>query len=73
MVGVKTHAPIPGASVTVNAPFRGGHVTRSHGREMPWVQLEMSRAHVLDVDEKRRRTLAALTDWCALGLPANRA
>ncbi|PRO66377.1 N-formylglutamate amidohydrolase [Alkalicoccus urumqiensis] len=31
--------------VTVNDPFRGGYITRSHGRrtEKPWIQLEINR------------------------------
>lgn len=51
-----------GPRVTVNAPFRGGFITRSHAAEMPWVQLELSRAPFAADSEKRRRVLRALRD-----------
>ena len=36
----------PGPAVTINDPFRGGHITRHHARRgpLPWIQLEISRA-----------------------------
>ncbi len=49
--------------VTINPPFRGGYITRSHAEEMPWVQLEVSRAPFGTNGEKRRRVLAAIADW----------
>jgi N-formylglutamate deformylase len=49
-----------GPRVTINEPFRGGHITRSHAAEMPWVQLELSRAPFATDAEKRRRVLHAL-------------
>lgn len=49
-----------GPSVTVNEPFRGGFITRSHAAEMPWVQLELSRGPFATDAEKRRRVLRAL-------------
>jgi formiminoglutamase len=51
--------------VTVNLPFKGAHTTRFHGREMPWMQLELSRTPKLDTAKKRDAVLRALTDWCA--------
>jgi formiminoglutamase len=50
--------------VRINDPFRGGYITRSHAAEMPWIQLELSRAPFLGPDEKRRRVSMALDDWC---------
>lgn len=50
--------------VAINTPFRGGYITRNHAAEMPWVQLEISRAPFATDQEKRRRVLAAITDWC---------
>jgi len=50
--------------ISVNNPFKGGHIIRSHCSELPWIQIELSRAHFLDVGEKRRRVLAALTLFC---------
>ena len=49
-----------GRRVTVNEPFRGGFITCSHAAEMPWVQLELSRAPFATDPEKRRRVLRAL-------------
>jgi formiminoglutamase len=47
--------------VSVNDPFKGGYITRSHATEMPWVQLELSRAAFLPLAEKRERTPSALS------------
>ena len=49
--------------VTVNHPFRGGYITRSHAAEMPWIQIELSRAPYLPDEGKRQVVLAALQDW----------
>lgn len=58
-----------GPDVTIDVPFAGGYVTRRHGLEMPWVQVELSRSDALSVDEKRTAVLASLRDWCAHELP----
>ena len=52
-----------GDSVRVNDPFRGGDITRTHAAEMPWVQLEVSRAPFLSDAEKRNRVLQAFPDF----------
>ncbi len=49
-----------GTAPALNVPFSGGHITRIHSAEMPWVQLEISRAPVLSPAEKGSRVLAAL-------------
>ena len=49
--------------VTLNSPFSGGYITRWHGREMPWVQMELSRGPFAGNGEKGRRVLAALSEW----------
>ncbi len=49
--------------VARNDPFQGGYITRSHAAEMPWMQLEFSRAPFLSNPEKRTRLLAGLRDW----------
>jgi N-formylglutamate deformylase len=51
--------------VSVNEPFSGGYITQTHAREMPWVQVELSRSPVLTNSEKGERVLAALQAWCA--------
>jgi N-formylglutamate amidohydrolase len=53
-----------GPAVAVNQPFRGGFITRCHGRERPWVQLELSRAPFLSNEEKRVRVLESLGSFC---------
>jgi len=50
--------------VRVNDPFRGGYTTRHHAKEMPWLQLELSRGDVSTVEGKRVAVLHALTAWC---------
>ena len=50
-------------SVKINDPFRGGYTCRSHSAEMPWVQIELSRAEYLPYDAKRQVVLAALAHW----------
>lgn len=52
-------------NVTVNEPFSGGYITRTHGRQHPWMQLELSRAPFLPNPAKRSRVLAALSNFCA--------
>lgn len=58
-----------GDDVALNDPFRGGYIIRRHSSELPWVQLEMSRAPFATNGEKRRRLLAALRRWCRDCLP----
>jgi formiminoglutamase len=50
--------------VSRNAPFKGGYITQFHGEEMPWVQVEISRAPFLSLEEKRSRFVAALNSFC---------
>ncbi len=51
-------------SVTINQPFAGGWITRFHGRELPWVQLELSRDSSLAAEEKGQKVIEALQDFC---------
>jgi formiminoglutamase len=53
-----------GDAVTTNEPFSGGYITRFHGKERPWLQLEISRAPFMSNAEKRCGVLRALTDFC---------
>lgn len=50
--------------VSINQPFQGGYIIRSHSGELPWVQLELSRAPFLSNNEKRSFVLEALSEWC---------
>jgi len=54
-----------GLPVTVNDPFSGGHITLNHTAEMPWVQIELSRAPFMSNAEKSWCVLEALRRWCA--------
>lgn len=50
--------------VSINLPFNGGYIIRSHAKELPWIQLELSRAPFFTNEEKGFRVLEALKDWC---------
>lgn len=57
-----------GSDISVNHPFKGGYIIRSHSSELPWVQVELSRAPFLQTGEKRERVLGALTLFCRIAL-----
>jgi formiminoglutamase len=48
--------------VSINHPFKGGYIIRSHAEELPWLQLEFSRAQFVSNEEKRQHLFEALTD-----------
>lgn len=50
-------------NVSINHPFKGGYIIRSHAKELPWIQLELSRAPFFTTKEKSFRILEALKDW----------
>jgi formiminoglutamase len=54
-----------GAAVSLNDPFKGGYIIRTHATELPWVQLELSRAPFMQNSEKRGCVLKALETWCS--------
>jgi formiminoglutamase len=53
-----------GIEVSMNHPFKGGYITRHHSAELPWMQLELSRAPFLTLSEKRKELMQALSAWC---------
>jgi N-formylglutamate amidohydrolase len=55
-----------GDDVALNAPFAGGYITRHHAKEMPWVQLELSRDPVFSTREKGEKVLRALRKFVKL-------
>jgi N-formylglutamate amidohydrolase len=57
-----------GLTVAINDPFKGGFIIRSHSRELPWVQLELSRGPFVSNVEKRRIVLEAFDRWCSMSL-----
>ncbi len=54
-----------GTKVSINDPFRGGYIIRSHAKEIPWIQLELSRARFLSDEAKGECVLQALKAWVA--------
>ena len=56
------------SEISVNHPFKGGYIIRSHSSELPWVQVELSRTPFLQIAEKRERVLQALTLFCRTAL-----
>jgi formiminoglutamase len=54
----------PELEVTINRPFTGGHIIRAHARELPWIQLELSRGPFLTTAEKRTTVISALERFC---------
>lgn len=53
-----------GDDVAVNRPFRGGYIIRTHARERPWVQVELSRTPTVSLEAKRAGVREALESWC---------
>jgi N-formylglutamate amidohydrolase len=53
-----------GKEVAINHPFTGGYIIRRHAPELPWIQIEFSRAPFMTMFEKRARLLQAITRWC---------
>ena len=43
--------------VSVNSPFKGGYIIQSHSHEVPWIQVEFSRADFMINAEKSNRLL----------------
>lgn len=58
-------AAVFGERPSINDPFQGGFITRSHAAEMPWVQLEFSREAFMAAEEKRSRLLDAFRRFSA--------
>lgn len=50
--------------VACNEPFKGGYIVRAHASELPWLQLELSRAPFLSEEQKTRGVLAAVERFC---------
>jgi formiminoglutamase len=50
--------------VSINKPFRGGYITRSHASEMSWIQVEISRTEACSLKFKRDALLKGLQHFC---------
>lgn len=57
-----------GENVAVNAPFKGGHIIRSHAAELPWIQIELSRDPWISSSQKNRMVLDVLELFCKTAL-----
>jgi N-formylglutamate deformylase len=51
-------------SPALNSPFKGGHIVRSHAAELPWIQVELSRASFMPTFEKHDKVLKAIELFC---------
>jgi formiminoglutamase len=49
--------------VSINDPFKGGYIIRSHASEIPWIQLELSREGFASHDEKSKMVFKAIDRW----------
>ena len=49
--------------VSINHPFKGGYIIRSHAKELPWIQIELSRAPFYSNQEKSFRVLEGLENF----------
>ena len=52
-----------GDHVSINEPFKGGYIARSHAKEIPWIQIELSREPFFDNQEKGRCVFEAIKAW----------
>lgn len=53
-----------GYDVSLNKPFSGGYIIRHHAKEVPWLQLELSRDPSLSIEYKRNAVISAFKKWC---------
>ncbi|EXJ14752.1 N-formylglutamate amidohydrolase [Imhoffiella purpurea] len=51
--------------VTLNRPFSGGFITRHHAKEIPWIQIELSRGGSASFEIKGAQVLQSLSAWIA--------
>ncbi len=50
--------------VSINDPFGGGYIIRSHASEIPWIQIEMARRDFLDNSGKKEGLLSSMNELC---------
>lgn len=53
-----------GEAPAVNTPFKGGYIIRTHTVELPWIQVELSRASFISKSEKYVKVLEAIELFC---------
>ncbi|MFC1888224.1 N-formylglutamate amidohydrolase [Thermodesulfobacteriota bacterium] len=50
--------------ISINKPFKGGYIIHKHSSEIPWIQVELSRAPFMTLEEKSELVFQALQNWC---------
>lgn len=53
------------SDVSINDPFTGGYIIRSHASELPWMQIEISRRDFADKKKKRELLITSLLELCS--------
>lgn len=53
----------PREQITINKPFKGGYIIRSHSAKRPWLQIEISRTHSIPNEDKKDGVIEALNAW----------
>ena len=48
---------------SINHPFKGGYIIRSHAMKIPWIQIELSREDFFSLEEKSIRPLEVPIAW----------
>lgn len=48
----------------VNTPFKGGYIIRTHAVELPWIQVELSRASFMSKSQKYVKVLETIELFC---------
>jgi len=61
---INCFAKVFGEDPAVNTPFEGGHIIRRHSAELPWIQIEISRAPFISASEKHHNVLEAIELFC---------
>ena len=51
------------ADVRINDPFAGGYIVAAHCREIPWIQLEISRTNTVSNNEKASVVATVIESW----------
>lgn len=53
-----------GEAPAVNTPFKGGYIIRKHAAELPWIQVELSRASFMSKSQKYVKVLETIELFC---------
>ena len=53
----------PNEQVNINSPFKGGYIIRHHSKDLPWLQIELSRTESILNNAKGDGLIEALSVW----------